>query len=76
MKKSIVIILDGFGVGEAPDADVYGDIGSNTIAGIYYNYPLNLPNMKKLGLYNIEGIEIDDKEDYTLGAFGKAEEKT
>ena len=37
MKKSIVIILDGFGVGEAPDADVYGDIGSNTIAGIYYN---------------------------------------
>lgn len=76
MKKAIVIILDGFGVGEAPDADLYGDVGSNTIAGIYYNYPLNLPNMKKLGLYNIEDIEIDDREDYPIGAYGKAEEKT
>ena len=35
MGKSIIVILDGFGVGEAPDAAEYGDVGSNTLKGMY-----------------------------------------
>ena len=31
--------------------------------------------MKKLGLYNIDGVEIADKENYTLGAYGRAQEQ-
>jgi len=60
--RAIIIVLDSFGVGEAPDANEYGDIGSNTLEGIYYNSNLNIPNMKKLGLYNIQGLTIKEKE--------------
>ena len=72
--RSIVIVLDGFGVGEAPDAKEYKDEGSNTLEGIYKNTKLNIPNLKKLGLYNIDGIDIPEKENTPEGCFGKATE--
>ena len=62
IKRAIVIVLDSFGIGELPDANLYGDEGSNTLKGIYDNTTLNIPNMKRLGLYNIDGIGINDKE--------------
>ena len=73
--RVITIVLDGFGVGESPDAHVYGDEGSNTLKGIYDNTELKIPNMKKLGLYNIDGIELEEKV-ITSGAYGKAQEKS
>ena len=75
MNRTIIIVLDSFGVGESPDAYVYGDEGSNTLEGIYYNTKLNIPNMKKLGLYNIQGLTISEKEEKPIGIFGKAQEK-
>jgi phosphopentomutase len=76
INRAIVIVLDSFGVGELPDANDYGDVGSNTLRGIYNNTSLNLPNMKKLGLYNIQDINVGEpKEERTIGAFGKACEK-
>lgn len=76
IKRVIIIVLDGFGVGESPDAYVYKDEGSNTIAGIYNNTKLNLPNMKKMGLFNIEKIGIENKEENPIGAYGKAQEQS
>lgn len=76
INRTIIIVLDSFGVGEAPDAAEYGDEGSNTLEGIYNNTSLNIPNMKKLGLYNIQGINIKEKEDFPIGIYGKAAEKT
>lgn len=76
INRAIIIVLDGFGVGELPDADVYGDVGSNTLKGIYETCKPNIPNMKKMGLYNIDGIGIDEKEEKTIGAFGKLAEKS
>lgn len=76
MKRAIVIVLDGFGVGENPDASEYGDVGSNTLEGIYNNDNLNIPNMKKLGLYNIDGLNIPEKIENPEGVYGKAQEKT
>ena len=73
--RVITIVLDGFGVGESPDAKIYGDEGSNTLKGIYDNTQLNVPNMKKLGLYNIDGLDLEDKIK-TDGAYGKAREKS
>lgn len=75
-KRAIVIVLDSLGIGELPDSDVYGDKGSDTLGHIYKNTSLNLPNMKKLGLYNIEGISIKEKEETPTGAYGKAAEKS
>ncbi|MCR5186112.1 MAG: phosphopentomutase [Clostridia bacterium] len=76
INRAIVIVLDGFGVGELPDAKDYGDEGSNTFAGIYNNTVLEIPNLKKLGLYNIQNIGIDNKEENPIGIFGKAVERT
>lgn len=75
INRAIIIVLDGFGVGEAPDAKKYRDEGSNTLAGIYNNTSLKIPNMQKLGIYNIDGIEIGEKVKTTIGAYGKAQEQ-
>ena len=50
INRTIIIVIDSFGVGELPDAIEYGDVGSNTLEGIYYNTKLTIPNMKKMGL--------------------------
>ena len=76
IKRIILIVLDSFGVGEAPDAIEYGDVGSNTLEGIYNNTKLVIPNMKKIGLYNIQGLNIQEKEETPIGIYGKAAEKT
>lgn len=75
INRVIIMVLDGFGIGEAPDADKYGDCGSNTLAGIYNDAKLEIPNMQKLGLYNIDGIKAGSKVEKTIGAFGKAREQ-
>lgn len=76
INRAIVIVLDSFGVGELPDANQYGDEGSNTLEGIYNNTKLNLPNMRKMGLYNIDGININEKIEKTIGTYGKAREQS
>lgn len=76
INRAIIIVLDGFGVGELPDADVYGDCGSNTLEGIYNNTSLKLPNMKDLGLYNIDGLKIDERKVKVNGVYGKLAEKS
>lgn len=76
INRAVIIVLDSFGVGELPDANLYKDEGSNTLKGIYTNSSLNIPNLKKLGLYNIDNIGIDEKEDNVIGAYGKAAEKS
>ena len=64
--RIIIMVLDGFGIGETPDADKYGDCGSNTLAGIYNNTKLDIPNMQKLGLYNIDGVKVGTKVEQAL----------
>ena len=75
INRVIIMVLDGFGIGEAPDAKKYGDEGSNTLAGIYNNASLNIPNMQKLGLYNIDGVDVGEKTKKTIGAYGRAQEQ-
>lgn len=56
-KRVFLIVLDSVGVGEMPDAAAYGDEGSNTVKAAASSGLLNMPNMKKLGFFNIEGID-------------------
>ena len=74
INRAILIILDSFGVGYAPDAKTYGDEGSNTLVHIYENMKLNVPNFRKLGLFNIDGVNIPEREEHTIGAYGRAKE--
>lgn len=75
IKRAIIIVIDGFGVGEAPDASTYGDEGSNTLVNMYNKVHPRLPNMKKIGLYNIDGVNIDEKANTPIGAYGRAQEQ-
>lgn len=75
MKRAILLILDSAGIGELPDADRYGDVGSNTIANIAKAIGgLKMPNMEGLGLGNIHPIQGVDKTQTPAGAWGKAAE--
>lgn len=48
-KRIFLVVLDSLGVGEAIDAENYGDVGSNTLGHIKENYDLFIPNLEKLG---------------------------
>jgi phosphopentomutase len=50
LTRAIVIVLDGVGIGELPDAAAYGDQGSNTLGNIARRVPLKLPTLRALGL--------------------------
>lgn len=57
MKRIFWIVLDSAGIGEAPDADKFGDVGSNTWKSCYDSGKLHIPNMEKIGIYQIDGME-------------------
>lgn len=77
MKRVVLIVLDSVGVGEMPDAKMYGDKGSHTLDHTFEACNgLNIPNLKKLGLGNIEGVKALGKEESVIGAFGKGSEKS
>jgi len=76
MKRVILIVLDSVGIGELPDAALYKDEGTNTVLHIFEKRGLNVPNMLKLGLGNIEGLEKLGKEANPVGAYGRMKEKS
>lgn len=55
--RVIWIILDSVGIGELPDADKFGDVGSDTLGNIAKEVDLRLPNLYSLGLANIDGAK-------------------
>lgn len=81
MKRVFLIVLDSFGIGEMPDAADYGDAGSNTIRACSTSDKFYVPNMKKLGLLDIDGVDVSpckaewcQKEEPFIGAFGRMTE--
>ena len=75
MRNFFIIILDGVGIGELPDASNYGDTGSNTLYNISKAVNgLNLPNMQLMGLGNINEIFGVPPAENPLASFGKMKE--
>ena len=57
MKKRVfIIVLDSCGIGEMPDSHLWNDEGSNTLRSIRKSKEFNCPNLKKLGLFNIDTV--------------------
>jgi len=54
--RAIVIVLDSVGIGELPDASVYGDQGSDTLGNIARQVPLRIPTLRKLGIGRVAHI--------------------
>lgn len=75
MSRVIWMIIDSVGIGALPDSEKFGDVNVNTLGNIVKNYKdIKLPNMLKLGLGNIDGVDSLDGVDSPIGAFGRASE--
>lgn len=59
--RVFLLVLDSFGIGEAPDAILYNDEGSNTFKSVTENKFCKIPTLTKLGLTNIDGINSNNK---------------
>ncbi|WP_277587441.1 phosphopentomutase [Psychrobacillus antarcticus] len=74
-KRIHVIVMDSVGIGEAPDADVFGDVGSHTIGHIAEKMNgLHMPHMEQLGLGNIDDIQGINQVAAPTAYFGKMQE--
>ena len=51
-----MIVLDSMGIGEAPDAAAFGDVGSNTLGAIRHLPQFSCPHLAQLGLFDIDGV--------------------
>ena len=73
-KRIHIIVMDSVGIGEAPDAAAFGDVGADTLGNIAKTVGLDVPELEKLGLGHIADIkEIKPVEDY-VGYHTKLEE--
>lgn len=71
MKRAVILILDGVGIGAAPDAAEYGDVGSDTLGNVARACGgLRLPRLERFGLGNIRPLDGLARRGDTLGAWG------
>lgn len=72
-----LIVLDSVGIGELPDANKYGDEGSNTLGNIIKKTKgVKLNNLNNLGLGAIEGVEGLDSINNIIGIYGRLAESS
>ena len=76
MKRVFIIVLDSFGIGALPDAANYGDQGSDTLAACFASSKLFVPQMQRLGLFNIQGVQVGQPCQSPAGAFGRMAERS
>jgi phosphopentomutase len=70
-RRAAIIVLDGVGIGAAPDAAQYGDVGSNTLGNLSRAvHGMQLPNLQRLGLGNIAPLDGVAPSDSPTGAWG------
>lgn len=75
INQVVLIVLDSVGIGDAPDADKYGDVGSNTIGNIAEKQGgLNLPNMAAIGLGHLGNFKGIPAVEQPRGAFARLTE--
>lgn len=75
-KRVFLIVLDSFGVGEMPDAADFGDKGANTLRSCFNTGKLCVPNMQRLGLFNIEGVAVGERASAPVGAYLRISESS
>lgn len=71
-----LIVLDSVGVGALPDADAFGDAGAHTLDHTLRASGVELPNLARLGLGNVEGVREVPSEAAPTGAWGRLAERS
>ena len=74
--RVILIVLDSVGCGELPDARDYADEGSDTLGNIARRVPLQVPNLRRLGLSRVSAVNRVAVEPEPEGAFGRMAESS
>jgi phosphopentomutase len=75
-RRAVVIVCDGLGVGEAPDAASFGDEGSDTLGHVLASRAVRIPNLAALGMGNLTPTFTGAREARTRGAYGKMAERS
>lgn len=70
-RRVFLIVLDSYGIGELPDAADFGDEGSNTLRSIVKSKEYDTPLMKKMGLFNIDGVDYVEGVEKPIGTYGR-----
>ena len=73
-KRIFLIVLDSLGVGEAPDAKDYDDLGANTFGHIAMRMRLDIPHLKRLGVGNIIPLQHVEPVNKPLAFYTKVQE--
>ncbi len=73
-KRAIVIVMDSVGIGEMPDADAYGDRGSNTLGNIARRVALRVPTLRALGLDRLVSLGGSPPDGTARAAIGRLAE--
>ena len=78
MKRIFLIVLDSFGIGGAKDAAAFGDEGADTLGSLMKTENFSLDAMKRLGIFNIDGVSREGYPKYEapVGAFARVEERS
>ena len=67
-------MLDSFGIGAMEDAEAYGDFGVNTLRSVSQSAYFNMPNMRNMGLFNIDGVELGQKVEHPTATIARMTE--
>jgi len=76
MKRVFLFVLDSLGIGEMPDAVDFGDRNCNTLRRISLSEKFSIPNLLKLGLGNIDGIDYLAKSENPLASLARMTERS
>ena len=76
MKRVFLFVLDSLGIGQLPDAADFGDRDCNTLLRISAAQNLQIPNLIKLGLGHIDGIDYIEKTDAPLASVARITERS
>lgn len=73
-KRIIVLVMDSVGIGDAPDAEKFGDKGADTIGHIDAAGALQVPTLRSMGLGQIAHVRSNEKEPACKGLYGRMTE--
>ncbi len=76
MKRVFLIVLDSVGIGAMPDAPAFGDMGCNTLRSCSGSSAFHMPNMEKLGLFHIDGIDWKETKEKPLALHARMTESS
>jgi phosphopentomutase len=73
INRVILFVLDSVGIGALPDSEKFGDIGVNTLGNIAKSTDdFKIPNLRKLGIGNIDGVDYIEAAPSPIGAYGRS----